>query len=283
MHSLLELEIFEIISNVLHEASSTLSASGSINLHSEPTLIGILGLAQIESAVIDAGIAYRRQFLIPGEVVEENSIVISSDSETRWDSESKILVIGPIAVQSPMGNDMKMRTGVLESTSQAAACAALMAPEGHRVRRQRGWLCGGQWLRDTMDQVYDPIWATLRDHLRDEGSVRTLPLPEVESIAEEELPGLSSHSLNRLRKSWPTMDYELRSSALSELMVIVSTSSNQSVPRIEELGWHRVYSGSWPTDLASMLYLERKQWPMEEGVVEHASNRLDALISTGHF
>jgi hypothetical protein len=282
LHSLLKLDLFSPVAEILLSAAEVLARAPSLTLICEPTLIGILGMAHIEAAALDSGMAYRRQ--ISGEKDDDRTscIIISENSETSWDSDSQVLVLGEVSVDSVMGHDMKTRTGILQSTSQAAALAAIMAAEGKRVRRLRGWACAGQWLRGTLDQVYDPVWTRLRDHLKDEGSVRILTLPEVEVVAEEELQGLSPKALKRLRKAWPTMDFHLRSSALSELMMMVASTSGQSAPRIEELGWHRLRAGSWPSDLASMIYHEVENWPTED-VIGHSMARLDTLISAGHL
>ena len=281
-HSLLKLDLFQPVSDILLSAAEALAIAPAITLICEPTLIGILGMAHIEAAVLDAGLAYRRQISEHRDADETFSIIISGNRETSWDSDSQVLVIGEVSVDLAMGHDMNTRTGVLESTSQAGALAAILASDGQRVRRLRGWVCTGQWLRNTLDQVYDPVWTRLRDHLKDEGSVRILPLPEVEIVAEDDLKGLSPLALNRLRKAWPTMDYQLRSRALSELMMVVVSTSGQSAPRIEELGWHRLSAGSWPSDLASMLYNEVANWPNED-TIGYSTARLDTLISTGHL
>ena len=281
-HSLLKLDLFHPVAEVLLSAAEALARAPVITLICEPTLIGILGMAHIEAAVLDAGLVYRRQISEQIDDDQTYCIIISGNRETSWDSDSRVLVIGEVSVDLVMGHDLKTRTGVLESTSQAGALAAILATEGQRVRRLRGWVCAGQWLRNTLDQVYDPVWTRLRDHLKDEGSVRILPLPEVEIVAEDDLKGLSPRALNRLRKSWPTMDYQLRSRALSELMMVVVRTSGQSAPRIEELGWHRLRAGTWPSDLASMLYHEVANWPNEDAI-GHSIARLDTLISTGHL
>ncbi len=282
LHSLLKLDLFAPVAEIILSAAEVLAGAPSLTLICEPTLTGILGMAHIEAAALDSGLAYRRQISDKKDQSCNSCIIISEDCETSWDSDSQVLVLGEVSVDSVMGHDMKTRTGVLESTSQAAAVAALLAADGQRVRRLRGWACAGQWLRDTLDQVYDPVWTRLRDHLKDEGSVRILPLPEVEMVAEDELPGLSARALKRLRKAWPTMDHHLRSSALSELMMTVVRTSGQSAPRIEELGWHRLSAGTWPSDLASMLHHEVVNWPNEDSI-GHSMARLDALISDGHL
>ena len=237
-------------------------------------------MAKREAGAVAASLAYRRQICDKKDQSCNSCIIISEDCETSWDSDSQVLVLGEVSVDSVMGHDMKTRTGVLESTSQAAAVAALLAADGQRVRRLRGWACAGQWLRDTLDQVYDPVWTRLRDHLKDEGSVRILPLPEVEMVAEDELPGLSARALKRLRKAWPTMDHHLRSSALSELMMTVVRTSGQSAPRIEELGWHRVVAANWKSDLASQITRSARMWK-ERGASAAAGELVDSLLRSG--
>lgn len=283
MRSLLDLEVFANLSPTLISAAKALGTCEQLILQAEASLLGILSLSQLEAATLDSGISYRRRLVLPGTDNPglRDAIVIMNEGVTEWDEENNVLKISPTSVGLSMGQKPRERIGVLDSVSQAAAVAAILAVGGKRVGQLRAWACSGQWLRDTLDQVYDPVWTSLRDHLMTEGSIRILPLPEVEVITEMDLPGLSHRSLVRLCKAWPTLDHQQRSSALSELMLPVINASEISAPRLEGLGWGRIMAGNWSQDLFTQLNSERVAWEGESEPLLYASRRIDHLIATG--
>lgn len=282
VQSLLKDGIFANVKEPLSAAASDLSAQKSVTLVGEISLIGILAMAQVEAAFLDTGIAYTRLFLGSDNLPQSSCVIFSSEKDTQWDDSNKYLLIGKAQAESVMGQESSVRDGIIGPVAQAAAFAAIIAPEGVRVRKIRAWSGAGQWLRPTLDLVYDPVWTCLRDHLRDEGTVRIVPLPEVEMSGECGIEGISERSLVRLRKAWPTLDHDLRSSALSELLLNVVGTSGLSAARIEELGWHRVVAGHWPCDMATMLRNEVALWPTDADV-NYAGSRLETLISQGYF
>ena len=90
--------------------------------------------------------------------------------------------------------------------------------------------------------------------------------------------------LKRLSKSWPSMDVEQRSSAISELVLPALRMDGISTMRLEELIWHRIMIPGQDVDLASQLRNAISVWPddMEQAKI-HASGVLDSLISGGHL
>ena len=130
----------------------------------------------------------------------------------------------------------------------------------------------------------DPIHTTVLNHLKEEGTLRIIPLPEVPLPAEGMMPGLSERQLKRLRRVWPTMDVDQRSMALSELLLPCLTQPELSTPRLEELTWHRMVVGDDTTDLASQLHLVKQAWPDDQGGGRlFAGSLLDRWLSTGRF
>ena len=140
--------------------------------------------------------------------------------------------------------------------------------------------CSGQWLRDTLDSVYDPVWTIIRDHLQMEGTVQVLPITEITNIEELTLPNLPARTFKRLKRAWGSFDAKERAGALSELVLPMVEGENVSAARLEELVWHRVIGTDWPMDLASLLFHAQNEWP-DEGEVLHAGRVMDKLISTG--
>jgi len=130
----------------------------------------------------------------------------------------------------------------------------------------------------------DPIHTTVLNHLKEEGTLRVVPLPEVPSPAAGMMPGLSERQLRRLAKGWPNMDVDQRSMAISELLLPCLTESELSTPRLEELTWHRMLVGDEHIDLASQLHLVKHAWPDEADASRlYASKLLDRWLGTGQF
>jgi len=122
----------------------------------------------------------------------------------------------------------------------------------------------------------------MRDHLRDEGAFRVVPLPDVPSPASGMIPDLSERMLARLRKGWPQMDAEARSAALSELLLPALQNPSLSTPRLEELVWHRLMLGTSDVDVMSQVHLAEQSWPKEAGEAKvHASKLADIFLKSG--
>jgi hypothetical protein len=278
------LELFSEVNSSLKEAAETISSILTpVRLVTRATLVDVLALAQIEASFLDQKIPYQRT-IVEGPIVPTSisgpAIIISSGVETKWVVEAKKLLISPTTINVKMGSENKVRTGVLGTVAQSAALAAKLSPSGIRTRRQRGMSCSGQWLRDTLDSVYDPVWTIIRDHLQMEGTVQVLPITEITNIEELTLPNLPARTFKRLKRAWGSFDAKERAGALSELVLPMVEGENVSAARLEELVWHRVIGTDWPMDLASLLFHAQNEWP-DEGEVLHAGRVMDKLISTG--
>jgi len=248
---------------------------------------------------LDNGIRYQRKLLpshrnIPRDEVpqpkpiSEGLLVHIDPFEDTWDINeipvSEYTHIMPLSVGVRMGTKKTERIGGLDVVAQCSAIAAIIAPNGNRVRRLRPFSGSGLWLREALDTTFDPIHTFIRDHLRDEGSIRTVCLPEVTTPANGMITNLAERMLSRLSKSWPKMNIDERSQALSELILPTLTDSTLSVARLEELVWHRCVISSSPIDIASQLFLASKQWPDDENKISlFASELLDDFITTGNL
>ena len=130
----------------------------------------------------------------------------------------------------------------------------------------------------------DPIHTAVLNHLKEEGSLRLVPLPEVAAPAEGMMPGLSERQLKRLRRVWSTMDVEQRTMALSELLLPCLTEAELSTPRLEELAWHRMVVGEEAVDLASQVHHLKHAWPQEADAGRlFAPKLLDGWLGTGQL
>ena len=299
MHDLLTTAPFADARNILTDIASKLSEAKIVHIHAPADFEGILALSQLESACLDSGIRYQRKLLpshrnIPRDEVpqpapiSEGLLVHIDPFEETWIIDeipaTEYIHIMPLSVGVRMGTKKSERMGGLDVVAQCSAIAAIIAPNGIRVRRMRPFSGSGLWLREALDTTFDPIHTFLRDHLRDEGSLQTVCLPEVESPASGMITNLAERMLSRLSKSWPKMNIDERSQALSELILPTLTDSTLSTARLEELVWNRCVISSSPIDIASQLFLASKQWPDDEGKVKlFASELLDDFITTGNL
>jgi hypothetical protein len=295
MHDLFQSAPFEDVSEYLLSICEKITSSKMVYLHAPSDLEGVLAISNLESACIDLGIRYSRRLLksrqhIPhGEKQEldekPDGLIISIEPfEDTWDSKDlkfgNVIKILPLSVSVRMGSTKNKRLGGLDA--QCSAIAAHLAPNGARVRRLRPFAGSGQWLRESLDTTFDPIHSWIRDHLRDEGSVRVVALPEVVKSAEGMIPELSETMLRRLKKRWSSMDFDSRSQAISELALPALSNLVISTPRLEELFWHRLLIGGNEMDIHSQIHLIKSSWPdSEDKVKEFSGAILKGLISTG--
>ncbi len=297
MHDLLQAAPFEDVKDYLLSICDKITTSKMVYLNAPSDLEGVLAISHLEAACVDIGIPYSRRLLksrqhIPhGEVQEIESksdgvVIFIKPFEETWDcndiKSATSVDIVPLSVSVRMGTNKNKRLGGLDVVSQCSAIAAQLAPNGARVRRLRPFAGSGQWLRESLDTTFDPIHSWIRDHLRDEGSVRVVPLPEVSQSVEGMIPNLSNSVLKRLKKKWPNMDYDARSQAISELALPTLTDTSVSTPRLEELFWHRLLVGGNDMDIHSQLHLIKSLWPDSQSEVKEFSGMiLRRLISSG--
>ena len=297
MRDLLSSPFVQPVSDKLQADLECIKSSELIHLHAPANLEGLLAIGQLEAACLDAGIKYRRRFYLPkhhrprDELLEISSpssgvnVVIASEEET-WQVDDLADVVGvnfvPLATSVQMGSQHRIHHGSLDCVIQCAAIAALLAPNGRRVRKLRPYLSLGLWLRGALDTTLDPIHSAALLHLKEEGSVRIVPLPEVIQPRQGMIPHLPERRLMKLQKAWPGMNVDERKQALSELILPCLTDSSLSTPRLEELVWKRMLVGDEKIDLASQAYALREGWPEDADASRlHAAKRLDHWLRTG--
>ncbi len=297
MRDLLSLPMLSSLEEQIKHCNVLINAASIVDLVAPSDLEGVLGLVQIESALIDENISYRRRLLLARRDVPRDEIDLLPDTDGLLihidpfaQSGEGISVttnsihIKPLAAIIEFDGSATSHQGVVDCVAICAALANRLATSSLRVRRLRPLSMAGQWLRDSLDATYDPVLTLLRNHLDEEGSIQVVALPDVVNPDLSALDGIAERMLKRLAKSWPEMDFDQRSQALSELALPVLREAKISTPRIEELIWKRAIIAEDGRDLASVLNEVRANWP--EGGDEtrvHASEMSDRLISNGVF
>jgi len=278
MRSLLELEAFAPIADNLRAVSVELVSSDAVTFLIPPSPTGAVASAFLEAAMLDAGIPYRRRFA-PRQVSSPYIEIAegkASDKPAECSLNPISLSLTPFFSVGLRGHDGSPHRGILSTVAQAAALAELIAPDGKRTRRLRPWLLAGNWWGDALDQGYDPVYSSLRDHLRDEGSVRIVPLPEVESPDLSRLKQLDREREASTRESWPSLDSEGKAQALSTLVMPQVLSDKTATSRLEELVWHRIIVSNSVIDLHTKMTTIRSQW---DGSHSTSSEMIDSLLA----
>ena len=135
-----------------------------------------------------------------------------------------------------------------------------------------------------MDTTYDPIHSLIRDHLKSEGTIDVVPLPESHEEGDSLLNNIPTRMIGRLRKKWANMDYNDRAMALSEIALLEVAESHISTSRLEELIWHRILHPSLDFDLATTLEKVQLAWPKGSSEARlFASELIDSLITEAKF
>ena len=298
MDDIIETELFRDVKDRIINMVESIKNADNVAIFATADLDSIVSLAFLESAMVDAKIPYSRKILKStqnqpkGEeynFASLSSVVVSVEQfEDTWnhnelDDKGRHRIV-PLAVSVSHPNSEKQHQGALDVVVQCAAIASMIAPNGNRVRRLRSLAGSGQWLRHSLDNSYDPVYTKIRDILQNEGSIRILPLPEVESPITEMIPNFPDSLLRRLTKKWPKMDFEQRRQAMSELALPTLTNQKISTPRLEELIWFRIIIGDNLKDLHSQIHLTKSRWPTdEEDCKSHSATVLKALISSGEL
>ena len=296
MENLIETKLFRQAKDRIKPFVERIKAADNVAIFATADLDSIVSLAFLESAMIDAKIAYTRKILKSiqdqpkGERYDFSSksqLVISIEQfEDTWNHEEiddfdRVRIV-PLSVSVSHPNSDKQHNGALDVVIQCSAIASILAPNGPRVRRLRALSGSGQWLRQSLDNTYDPVYTKIRDILQDEGSIRILSLPEINNPDTEMIPNFPSSLLKRLSRKWPKMNFEQRKQAMSELALPTLVDDKISTPRLEELLWFRILINEDESDLHSQIYQAKSVWPVEQDASKsHASSILKRLISTG--
>lgn len=299
MRDLLSVPMFADLVQHLRSQAAALNRAPLLNLQAPSSLSGVLAMGQLEAACLDAGLMYSRRFY-PSQSHrprdEPPSIVRASHGltvalmteESTWTSDEVTLDEGvrlvPLATSVLTGDTNKNLQGALDVVAQAAALAALLAPNGRRVRLLRPMASLGMWLGGSLDTSMDVFHNLLIHHLNEEGTLRLVPLPEVLEPKSGMLPNVSDRRVKKLTKAWEKMNVEDRAQAMSELTLPCLTNTTLSTPRLESLIWCRMLVGEEPVDLASQLSYLQSEWP-EDGAEQkrHASDVLDGWLASGRL
>ena len=298
MNDILETNLFRDVKIRINSIVEKIKSANSVAIFATADLESILSLAYLESAMIDANVPYSRKIMQSkvhqpkGENYNYQSnadLVISIEHyEDTWQSEeidesSRVRIV-PLAISITHPNSDKNHQGALDVVIQCSAIASEVCPNGARVRRLRPLSGVGHWLRESLDNSYDPVYTKIRDILQDEGSIRLFPLPEITNPELGMLHNMSISMLKRLTKKWPKMAYDQRQQALSELALPCLINDKLSTPRLEELIWYRVVTVEGQQDLHSQIYYTQEAWPQEvDESKSFASSLLKRLITTGQL
>jgi len=298
MNDILETNLFRDVKIRINSIVEKIKSANSVAIFATADLESILSLAYLESAMIDANVPYSRKIMQSkvhqpkGENYNYQSnadLVISIEHyEDTWQSEeidesSRVRIV-PLAISITHPNSDKNHQGALDVVIQCSAIASEVCPNGTRVRRLRPLSGVGHWLRESLDNSYDPVYTKIRDILQDEGSIRLFPLPEITNPELGMLHNMSISMLKRLTKKWPKMAYDQRQQALSELALPCLINDKLSTPRLEELIWYRVVTVEGQQDLHSQIYHTQEAWPQEiDESKSFASSLLKRLITTGQL
>jgi hypothetical protein len=283
MRELLREEVFSTVRSTLSSAGEAMATSSeTILLLAPPNLLGALTIAPIEAALLDLGMPYRRRFRTENPETQPLVRILGPEniSGPVLESSPMRLSIASVVVEGLRGRHGDARKGPLTTVSQAHALAQSIFPESSRLRRMRPWLVSGNWLDSALDTTYDPVYTTLRDLLFSEGSIRVVPIPEVDCPSTRNSPWLDKDALEAVSKQWGMMDLEGKARALSNLTKPALTSSTPSSARLEELMWHCILGNEWETDLATQILRASSFW---EGDSDHlaADTVVDSLLRDG--
>lgn len=297
MRDLFTAPFVQPVSGLLGRYLERLQSAETVQLSAPATLEGVLAMGQLEAAFLDCDVKYSRRFTAPRQHVPRDETTVPEPpaqglgvflnvEEETWSSddlaEEALLNLVPIQTSVVIGSKHKPHVGALDPVLQAAALGAALAPNGRRVRAFRPFLSLGLWLRGALDTSYDPIHSSTVSHLQNEGSLRTVPLPEVEDPVVEMMPGMAPRQLKRLRRAWPNMDVDQRTQALSELVLPCLPHPGLSTPRLEELVWHRMVLREHPQDVVSQAHRVQTSWPKDLDEARlFASRLLDRWLRTG--
>ena len=179
---------------MLEAHGDAIKSADMVHLTAPATVDGVLAIGQLEAAFLDLGVRYSRRLFTPRHhlprdappawSVESNGLTVVLDvEEATWDVDdlpsTECIHIVPLTTTVEMGAKHRTFSGAIDPVLQAAALAALIAPNGRRVRRLRPFISMGLSSRSALETNMDPIHTTVLNHLKEEGTLRIIPLPEV--------------------------------------------------------------------------------------------------------
>ena len=166
--------------------------------------------------------------------------------------------------------------------AQAHFLATEINPSSERLRRMRPWILSGNWIGDSLDRAYDPVYSFLRDYLSEQGIIRVVPVTEIKSPESDNYPWIEGTELWRATDLWQTSNLEKRERIMGELAMPIFNSKAPSTTRVEELLWHCIIAPNWDSDLSSQIFRANSFW-VGKKPLEAANEIADLLVSIGQI
>lgn len=280
MKSFFQIEPLNPLKDWFEGLASHIQTADNIRILVPATLEGLLSTVPLEAAFLDTKKSFSRRF-VHSKVHQPRdeqritvpefmglSIVLDVESEhvrvEHIEFDNKVVYLQPVELELEFKNSQKNRTSSLDIVFVTSLLASLLAPNGKKTRAVRPFCGLGLWSRAVMDNTIDGMYTLVRNHLQEEGSIRVVPLPEVQNPVIDMLPELSPRMLKRLSERWSEMNYEQRCESLSEFALLGIGNEHVSTARFEELIWHRVLIGENEIDTASSIFRIKRVWPSDQ-------------------
>ena len=266
LDSLLDSDAFSTLRDEIIQCITKIKTWDSVLLLGKLDLLSVFTVAQLEASFIDKGIKYQRKFGNYSDLdftSHQGCIFIDAHGEFIVPDnieESRFVYLKNIYSDFEMGFESNVKGGLIDVVVQAASIAESISPNGQRVKILRPWMLAGSLIRESFETSFDPAYIILKEHLKLEGSIKVVPITEVEIVHTMNITGFSEKMLLRLKKRWQKMEISERSMALSELVLPVFKNSNFSASKIEELFWLRVVPIGWKSDIASHISIISAEW-----------------------
>ncbi|MEC7364933.1 MAG: hypothetical protein VYC73_02750, partial [Candidatus Thermoplasmatota archaeon] len=178
MRDISELDVFSPIREPFRNfAREVCDRKKKILLISQPNITGALAIAPIEAALLDSGLPYRRRFT--NQSPDSETFVHVAEDSGKGRTSNDGIVISEFVVEGLRGSSGDSRKGPLCTVAQAHFLATEINPSSERLRRLRPWILSGNWVGDSLDRAYDPVYSFLRDYLSEQGVIRVVPVTEV--------------------------------------------------------------------------------------------------------
>ena len=281
MTDLAELDIFSPIREPFRNfAREVRNRNKKTILISESSIRGALTLAPIEAALLDSALPYRRRFT--HQSPDSGTFVHVAEESGKGRNPNNGIAISEYVVEGLRGSSGDSRKGPLSTVAQAHFLATEINPSSERLRRLRPWILSGNWIGDSLDRTYDPVYSFLRDYLSEQGVIRVVPVTEVKSPESGNYPWIEDTDLSGATDLWQTSNLEKRERIMGELAMPIFNSKAISTTRVEELLWHCVIAPNWDSDLSSQISRAISLWDVKTPL-EAANQIADLLVSIGQI
>jgi hypothetical protein len=274
-------ELFPFLSEVIPDLElflDSINSAENITLVAEPKLNQLVSLSLLEASFLEKGMLYHRKLVddinqyVPN---EKNLSIYFKDTKIINNS---VLVISSKEINVYLGQNKTARVGKLDVVGMATCLSLMIGDE--RIFDLLPLILAGNWLRESLDFTYDPVFTLLRDYLQKNGIISVVSIAEVIEPDLIELPGIDSNKLDLLRNEWSKIDLNEQSERLS-LVARPLLTSTIGVARLEELMWHRVIKSNWNIDLASQCSRVQRELKSSSQKLVSASRLIDQIIRSG--